>query len=121
MDKDWSELILRFFTEDIGGILITDAAGGVLFEDARARLVRQGRTNWEAACPPPREGQRGERWDLQNKDNGQSYGVVSSTVSQGSSQVITIRLFEDFRSRRNVYVVKNNRKEEIEGLYEQAQ
>ena len=48
-------------------------------------------------------------------------GVVSSTVSQGSSQVITVRLFEDFRSLRNVYVVKNNRKEEMEGLYEQAQ
>jgi diguanylate cyclase (GGDEF)-like protein len=82
MDLENSELILKFFLEDVGGILITDGEGRVVFEDGRARLIRQGATNWEAACPPPREGQRGERWDLLHKDSGQSYLVVSSTVSK---------------------------------------
>ena len=78
-----NELILRFFLEDVGGILITDEHGGVVYEDPRARLIRLGDTNWEAACPPPREGQRGERWDLLHKDSEQSYMVISSTVREG--------------------------------------
>ena len=82
---DRNEIILRFFMEDVGGILVTDGQGCVLFEDERARLIRQGETNWEAACPPPREGQRGERWDLLHRDSGQSYMVVTSTVRDGET------------------------------------
>ncbi|MBR3555306.1 MAG: GGDEF domain-containing protein [Oscillospiraceae bacterium] len=82
-----SELILRFFTEDVGGILITGKDGEVLYEDGRARLIRLGNTNWDVACPPLREGQRGERWDLLHKDSGQSYMVVSSTMREGEELV----------------------------------
>ena len=47
--------------------------------------------------------------------------VEKSTIRQGSSQDLTVTLFEDFRSLRNVYIVKNNRRQELEELYEQAQ
>lgn len=46
--------------------------------------------------------------------------VASAMVSQGSSQELTVRLFEDFRSLRHVYIVKNNRREELEELYEKV-
>ena len=59
MDARYSKLILRFFTEDVGGIFITGKGGEVLYEDERTRLLLRESTNWDAACPPPREGQRG--------------------------------------------------------------
>ena len=80
MDKQYGDMLLRFFLEDVGGNLITDENGSVLYEDARARAIRRDRTNWAAACPPPREGQRGERWDLLDKDSAQSYLAVTTTV-----------------------------------------
>lgn len=46
--------------------------------------------------------------------------VVESEVSKGSSQELTVQLFEDFRSLHNVYIVKNNRGQELEELYEKA-
>jgi len=46
--------------------------------------------------------------------------VVSAKVSQGSSQELTVALFEDFRTLHNVYVVRNNHQAEIEALYEQV-
>ena len=45
--------------------------------------------------------------------------VVASRVSKGASQELTVALFEEFRSLHSVYVVKNNRKPEIDALYEQ--
>lgn len=39
MDARYSKLILRFFTEDVGGILITGKGGEVLYEDERTRLL----------------------------------------------------------------------------------
>lgn len=47
--------------------------------------------------------------------------VVESKVSKGSSQELTVALFEEFRTLHHVYVVKNNHKEEWESLYEQVQ
>ena len=44
--------------------------------------------------------------------------VVESKVSKGSSQELTIRLFEEFRALHYVYIVKNNHQQEIESLYE---
>ena len=82
MEKELREIILRFFLEDVGGVLITDEAGNALYEDDRVRLIRRENTNWAAACPPPREGQRGERWDLLHKDGGRTYMVVSSTLRE---------------------------------------
>ena len=82
MQKELNDIILRFFLEDVGGILITDEEGNTVYEDDRVRFIRQESTNWAAACPPPREGQRGERWDLLHKDSGRTYMVVSSTLRQ---------------------------------------
>lgn len=45
MDKQYGDMLLRFFLEDVGGNLITDETGSVLYEDARARAIRQDRTN----------------------------------------------------------------------------
>ena len=47
--------------------------------------------------------------------------IEKSTIRQGSSQELTVSLLEDFRSLHNVYIVKNNRRQELEELYEQAQ
>ena len=48
-------------------------------------------------------------------------GSVEDThISQGSSQELTVVLFEDFRSLHNVYIVRNNRGTEIQELYEKA-
>ena len=47
------DLILRFFRDDIGGILIVDAEGNVLYEDAKTAFVQREKTNWKTACPPP--------------------------------------------------------------------
>lgn len=46
--------------------------------------------------------------------------VESTQINQGSSQALTVVLFEDFRSLHNVYIVRNNRGEEIQELYEKA-
>jgi len=46
--------------------------------------------------------------------------VTESMISQGSSQEMSVELFEDFRSIRNVYIVRDNRRQELEELYEQA-
>ena len=46
--------------------------------------------------------------------------VVSTQVSQGASQDLTVSLFEDFRTLHTVYVVRSNHQPEIEALYEQV-
>ncbi len=71
--------ILRFFREDIGGILITDDKGNILYHDEKTDFVRDGKTNWKAVCPAPAEGQKAETWDLMNSDTGKSFMVTTST------------------------------------------
>ena len=44
--------------------------------------------------------------------------VAGSKISQGSSQELTVRLFEDFRSLHSVYIVANNHRQELEELHE---
>ena len=46
--------------------------------------------------------------------------VVETRINQGSSQDLTIRLFEDFRTLHYVYIVRNNNGPEIQELHEQA-
>ena len=79
---DLNEMILRFFKNDIGRILITDENGEVLYEDNKAASVRKGKTNWKSACPPPTYGQRGEMWDLLDSGSGKTYVVYSSTFRE---------------------------------------
>ena len=55
MQEDYlNSVILSFFRDDIGGILITNAAGDVIYEDQQTSFVQREKTNWKAACPPPR-------------------------------------------------------------------
>ena len=75
------DMILRFFRDDIGGILITDENGEVLYEDEKTAFIRKGKTNWKAACPPPVPGQRGEMWDLLHSESGMTYMVITSTFA----------------------------------------
>ena len=82
MAMNLDEMILRFFRNDIGRILITDENGKILYEDAKAASVRQGKTNWEAACPPPVYGQRAEMWDLLDTVSGKTWVVYSSTFRE---------------------------------------
>ena len=77
----YEEMILRFFREDIGGILITGENGHVLYEDEKTAFIRTGKTNWNAACPPAAPGQKAEMWDLLHSDSGKTYMVISSTYT----------------------------------------
>ena len=45
----------------------------------KSAFVRQGKTNWAAACPPPSPGQKSELWDLM-LFSGEAYMVITSTV-----------------------------------------
>jgi len=76
------DLILRFFRDDIGGILMTDAKGSVLYQDAATAFIQREKTNWKAACPPPRADQRAEIWDLLRSENGKTYRVITSAYDQ---------------------------------------
>lgn len=82
LQKELREAVLRFFLEDVGGVLITDEEGNAVYEDDRVRFIRQESTNWAAACPPPRKGQRGEHWDLLHRESGRTYMVVTSTLPE---------------------------------------
>ena len=77
------ELILRFFKEDIGGILITGENGAVLYEDEKTAFIQREKTNWESACPAPAPGQKSERWDLVRSGSGKTYLVTTSTFTDG--------------------------------------
>ncbi len=80
--------ILRFFRDDIGGILITDDKGNILYYDEKTAFVSDGKTNWKAVCPAPAEGQKAEIWDLMNSDTGRSFMVTTSTFEDGGIKQI---------------------------------
>lgn len=77
--------ILRFFKDDLGGIRITDSKGTVVYEDEKTAFIGQIKTNWAVACPPVREGQRGEAWELLCSSNGKTYMVITSTFSENGA------------------------------------
>ena len=76
------EYILRFYKEDIGGLLITDDGGRTLYEDEKTAFVRQEKTNWKIACPPPGVGQEVEVWDLLRPACAKTYMVVTATYEK---------------------------------------
>ena len=78
----YDDIILRFFREDVGGILITDGDGKILYEDEKTAFIRTGKTNWKAACPPAVPGQKGVMWDLLHSDSGKTYMVITSTYAE---------------------------------------
>lgn len=90
MDKaGLDQAILRFFRDDIGGILITDKDGNVLYEDGQTSFIRTEKTNWKAACPPPVPGQKKQTWDLVRSGSGKTYMVLTSsfTDEEGLRQI----------------------------------
>ncbi len=94
MQMDLNTIILRFFREDIGGILITDAGGSTLYCDKKSAFVKQEKTNWHAACPPPRPGQKSELWDLLHSPSGQTFMVITSTFEE-AGELLQIHLLID--------------------------
>ena len=83
----YANLILRFFQEDIGGILLTDADGNILYSDSRSEFVLKERTNWKAACPSAYSGQRAEVWDLLRSEKGKTYMAVTSAYEEEGSLI----------------------------------
>ncbi len=102
MQIDLDQSILRFFREDIGGILITDANGSILYYDEKSAFVKLGKTNWHAACPPPRPGQKSELWDLIHSRTGETFMVISSTFEE-AGELLQIHLLIDTSLYMNLY------------------
>ena len=80
---DTDRAILRFFQDDIGCIRITDVTGALIYEDEKSAFVGKEKTNWAIACPPARDGQRGEVWDLLRSSDRKTFMVITSTFSEG--------------------------------------
>lgn len=87
MQLNPDEIILRFFREDIGGILITNAEGDILYFDEKSAFVKEEKTNWHAACPPPRPDQKRELWDLLRSATGETYMVITSTCEDADREL----------------------------------
>lgn len=81
------EYILRFYKEDIGGLLITDADGKTLYEDEKTAFVRQEKTNWKFACPLPAPGRGVEGWDLLCPASAKTYMVVTATYEKDGALI----------------------------------
>ena len=79
---DINDLILRFFRDDIGGILITDSNGEIIYDDEKAARIRRESKSWKVACPPMRQDQKAEVWELHSSDSGITYMVLTSTFSE---------------------------------------
>ena len=99
---DAEETILRFFRDDIGGILITDETGEVLYDDDITSFVKKEKTSWRNACPAPREGQKAEKWDFMHAGSGKAYMVISSTV-RDEDGLIQIHLLVDTSVYMSLY------------------
>ena len=120
-----NSVILSFFRDDIGGILITNEAGEVVYEDQLTAFVQREKTNWKAACPPPREGQRREIWDLLNSENKKTYMVITSsfTDEEGLKQIhhlvntsMYMDLYRDISAYSKVLKTKKDY-DDLTGLY----
>ncbi len=116
-----NQLILRFFRDDIRGILITDADGNIFYDDEKSAFVREQKTSWKAACPPPYEGQQGEKWDLMCADSGTAYMVTTSTFAEedGLKQVhllIDTSPYIELYRRINEYSRELRSEKERDGL-----
>ncbi len=77
-----NDVILSFFRDDIGGIMITDGEKNILFTDHKMSFIRNEKTNWKIACPAPQPGQHAVPWDLVHSDSKKTYMVISSTFEQ---------------------------------------
>ena len=114
------DVILRFFRDDVGGILIVNEKGEALYRDERADRILRDASRWPVACPPPREGQRGEVWDLPVGE-GRTYMVTSSTFVEDGETIqvhhitdssVYMELFRDI----NAYSRELRAEKERDGL-----
>ena len=125
MHTDFNEIILRFFRDDIGGILITDADGAILYCDEKSAFVLREKTNWAAACPPARPGQKSELWDLLHSPAGETYMVITSTITEAGKllqihQLINTSMYmELYRDISNYSKILKHEKEHdsLTGLF----
>ena len=76
------EFISYAIRENTEGILVTDSKGGILYADEKASRVRQNARRWAVACPPPKEGQKREIWDLPSPADNKTYMVITSTLAE---------------------------------------
>ena len=88
------DLLLRFFRDDVGGILVVNSRGEIVYEDERSARIRREAMRWKSMCPPPMEGQRGEIWDLPNATDGKPYMVTTSTFIE-DGEMIQVHHFTD--------------------------
>lgn len=119
------DVLLRFFRDDVGGILIVNDRGETLYRDSRAEAILRATPHWEAACPPPRADQRGEVWDLPGGRGGKPHMVVSSTFVDGdevlqahhfSDNSVYMALFRDINDYSRELKAEKER-DELTGLY----
>ena len=119
------DLILRFCRDDIGGLLVTNEGGAVVYADAKSACIRLCDTNWQAACPPACKGQKAEMWDLQVKDSGKSYMVTTSSVLHENGllqihQLIDVSLYMEMYREINHYskfLKQEKEHDSLTGLY----
>ena len=106
------DIILRFFRDDIAGNVILDTDGSILYEDEKAAAILAGKTNWQAACPPVREGQKDETWDLICHGNGKSYMVATSTFTE-DGRMLQIHHLTDTSMYTGLYREISNYSQEL--------
>ena len=88
------DIILRFFRDDVGGVLVVNGSGETVYKDQRAEDILREAKHWAVACPPPRVGQKGEIWDLPRAAGEQPYMVTTSTFA-GDGELFQIHYFTD--------------------------
>ncbi|MBR2260026.1 MAG: GGDEF domain-containing protein [Blautia sp.] len=99
---DTREIIRKFIQEDIGGIMITDASGKVIYADAEASQLDPRGSNWAIACPRPQKGQRAVAWDLVDSVNEKTYMVLTSTFEE-EGELKQIHHFTDITIYTDIY------------------
>ena len=80
ISKELDDVILKFFRDDVKNIMITDEAGEIVYSDEKSRTLQREVTNWTVGCPLPRAEQKGEVWDLLEREEGQNRMVITSTI-----------------------------------------
>ena len=117
------ELMLRFFREDVGGVLIVSEAGEILYSDEHSREIVRQSPLWKRACPRPRAGQRGKVWDLPNPATGKFLKVTTSTF-EADGQLVQMHLFTDgslymdrFRDIRSHELKAEKERDALTGLF----
>ena len=105
---DLTKMITDFLCHDVGGILIIDEDGRPLYEDMVTSQVDRRGSNWSAACPHLRKGQKAEEWDLIDSVNEKAYRVITSAVeSEGKLLQIhyltDVTLYTDIFKKINEY------------------